>query len=170
MNNIPAPKRTQKLLVYLDQNFLSEMSKADTHEKVRPEFKEVYELLHRGFIDEKLVVPGSWLHDMESSLATHLKDRIFTYQHYLGQVRMYRPDEIRNRQTMAAFDRFAGHAAADLLPPETAFLDDPDQKVERFGISVDAHLERHNFREGRQRTAQELEALRERLMQNGMTY
>jgi len=69
LNNIPAPKRTQKLLVYLDQNFLSEMSKAETHEKVRTEFKEVYELLHRGFIEEKLVVPGSWLHDVESSLA-----------------------------------------------------------------------------------------------------
>jgi hypothetical protein len=33
-------KRTQKLLVYLDQNFLSEMSKADVNEKVRPEFRD----------------------------------------------------------------------------------------------------------------------------------
>jgi hypothetical protein len=62
--------RTQKLLVYLDQNFLSEMSKADVNEKVRPEFKEIYELLRQGFVDEKLVVPGSLLHDIESSLAT----------------------------------------------------------------------------------------------------
>ena len=64
-------KRTQKLLVYLDQNFLSGMSKADINEKVRPEFKEIYELLHQGFVDEKLVVPSSLLHDIESSLATH---------------------------------------------------------------------------------------------------
>ena len=42
---------------YLDQNFLSEMSKADTNERVRPEFKDVYELLHAGFVDEKLVIP-----------------------------------------------------------------------------------------------------------------
>jgi hypothetical protein len=74
------PKRTRKLVIYLDQNFLSEMSKADTHENVRPEFKEIYELLHQGFLDEKLVVPASVLHDIESSLATHLKDRIATYQ------------------------------------------------------------------------------------------
>src|ERR1017187_9475755 len=47
-------KRTQKLLVYLDQNFLSNMSKADVNEKVRPEFKEIYELLHQGFVDESL--------------------------------------------------------------------------------------------------------------------
>jgi hypothetical protein len=65
-------KRTQKLLVYLDQNFLSEMSKAGINEKVRPEFRDIYELLHQGFLDEKLVVPGSLLHDIESSLATHL--------------------------------------------------------------------------------------------------
>ena len=38
-------KGTQKLLVYLDQNFLSEMSKADINEKVRPEFKDIYEPL-----------------------------------------------------------------------------------------------------------------------------
>jgi hypothetical protein len=164
------PKRTRKLLVYLDQNFLSEMSKADTHEKVRPEFKDVYELLHQGCVDEKLVVPGSWLHDVESSLARHLKDRIVAYQHYLGQVRLYRPDEIRNAQTSAAFERFSGRAAPDSLRPEAAFLDHPDQRVERFGISVDAHLETHNFRDGRHSTAIEMEALRQRLLQRRVTY
>jgi hypothetical protein len=163
-------KRTQKLLVYLDQNFLSDMSKADINKKVRPEFKEIYELLHQGFVDEKLVVPGSLLHDIESSLATHLKDRIVTYQHYLGQVRLYRPDEIRNTQTFAALDRFMGLTPEDPLQPEAAFLDHPDQRVERFGISVDSHLERHNFRQSRHRTAKELEELRQRLLQGKVTY
>src|ERR1017187_10260385 len=163
-------KRSQKLLVYLDQNFLSEMSKADINENVRPEFKEIYELLHQGFLDEKLVVPGSLLHDIESSLATHLKDRIVTYQHYLGKVRLYRPDEIRNTQTFAALDRFMAHTSEDPLRPEAAFLDHPDQRVVRFGISVDSHLERHNFRESRHRTANELEKLRQRLLQGKVTY
>jgi len=93
-------KHTQKLLVYLDQNFLSSLSEADINEKVRPEFKEIYELLHRGFVDEKLVVPSSLLHDIASSLATHLEDRIVSYRHYLGQVRLHRPDEIRNTQPL----------------------------------------------------------------------
>jgi hypothetical protein len=163
-------KRTQKLLVYLDQNFLSEMSKADVHEKVRPEFKEIYELLHQGFVDEKLVVPRSLLHDIESSLATHLKDRIVTYQHYLGQVRLYRPDEIRNTQTSAALDRFMGRTPEDPLQPEAAFLDHPDQRVERFDVSVDSHLERHNFRQNRHRTAKEVEKFRQRLLQCKVTY
>jgi len=163
-------KRTQKLVVYLDQNFLSEMSKADVNEKVRPEFKEIYELLHQGFVDEKLVVPDSSLHDIESSLATHLKDRIVTYQHYLGQVRLYRPDEIRNTQTFAALDCFMGRIPEDPLQPEAAFLDHPDQRVERFGITVDSNLERHNFRQSRHRTAKELEKLRQRLLQGNVTY
>jgi hypothetical protein len=147
-------KRTQKLVVYLDQNFLSGISKADVNEKVCPEFKEIYELLRRGFLDEKLVVPGSLLHDIESSLATHLKDRIVTYQHYLGKVRLYRPDEIRNTQTFAALDRFMAHTSEDPLRPEAAFLDHPDQRVERFGISVDFDIQRNNIKNSRLRTAQ----------------
>lgn len=163
-------KLTQKLLVYLDQNFLSEISKTDVNEKVRPEFKEIFELLHQGFVDEKLVVPGSVLHDIESSLATHLKDGIVRYQYRLGQVRLQRPEEIREEQTVAAFDRFTGRASDDCLDPETAFLDDPDQRVERFGISVDSHWEQYNFREGRHGTAKALEELRQRLLQGKITY
>jgi hypothetical protein len=163
-------KRTKKLLVDLDQNFLSEMSKADVNGKVRPEFKEIYELLHQGFVDEKIVVPSSLLHDIESSLATHLKDRINTYQHYLGQVRLRRPDEIENAQTDAALCRYIGRPSEDLLKPRTAFLDDPDQRVERFGISVDAHWETHNFRQTRHATAKDLEALRQRCLQSKVTY
>lgn len=163
-------KLTQKLLVYLDQNFLSEISKADINEKVRPEFKEIYELLHQGFVDEKLVVPGSVLHDIESSLATHLKDGIVTYQHHLGQVRLRRPEEIWKNQTAAAFDRFTGRTSDDPLQPKAAFLDDPDQRVQRFGIGVDSHWERYNFREGRHRTAKALEELRQRCVQGKVTY
>jgi len=162
-------KRTQKLLVYLDQNFLSGISRAEGKEKLRP-FKEIYELLRQGFVDEKLVVPGSLLHDIESSLATHLKDGIVTYQHYLGKVCLYRPDEIRNTQIFTALDRFMGRTYEDPLRPEAAFLDHPDQRVERFGISVDSHLERRNFRQSRDRTAKELEKLRQRLLQGKVTY
>src|SRR5438477_4537647 len=164
------PKRTRKLLVYLDQNFLSGMAKADTHENVKPAFKEIYELLHRGFVDEQLVVPASVLHDIESSLATHLKDRIATYQGYLGQVGLRRPDEIWNRQVDAVLCRFSGRAAADPLDPDIAFLDDPDQQVQRHAIRVDAHLERFNFRATRQDTARALEDLRQRLLREGIGF
>jgi hypothetical protein len=144
--------------------------KADTHENVNPAFKQIYELLHRAFVDEKLVVPASVLHDIESSLATHLKDRIATYQGYLGQVRLRRPDEIWNRQVDAVLCRFSGRASADPLDPDVAFLDDPDQQVERFGVRVDANLERFNFRAARHNNAQRLEALRQRLLKEGIGF
>jgi hypothetical protein len=110
------------------------------------------------------------LHDIESSLATHLKERIVSYQHYLGQVRLRRPDEIRNTQTIASLDRFIDRTAEDPLRPEAAFLDHPDQRVRRFDISVDSHLERHNFRQSWHRTAKELDNLRQRLLRGKVTY
>jgi hypothetical protein len=163
-------KRTEKLVVYLDQNFLSNMANIGIREKVLPEFKDIYELLHQGFIGEKVVVPRSILHDIESSLATHLKDRIKTCQARLGQVHLYRPEEIWDKQCFGFFDHFLAHTREDPLRPEVAFLDHPDQKVERFGIGVDSHLEKRDFRSPRRRTAQQMEALRLRLLKQNTTY
>jgi hypothetical protein len=54
--------RPRKLLVYLDQNFISEMAKP-AHGGVRPDFKELYAILHKGFWNEQLVVLRSRFHD-----------------------------------------------------------------------------------------------------------
>jgi hypothetical protein len=163
-------KRTQKLLVYLDQNFLSDIAKTGTEADPRPEFVEIYELLRQGVVDEKLVVPGSALHDIESSLATHLKDRIVACQHRLGLVHLYRPDEIEDAQISATLDRFLGHGNEDPLDPDHAFIDNPDERIALYGISVDSHLETRNFRQSRRQTATDLEALRQRLLPETVTY
>ena len=42
---------------YLEQNLLSEMAKADINKKVRPEFKEIYELLHSGIHTKSWLCP-----------------------------------------------------------------------------------------------------------------
>ena len=70
--------RPRKLLVYLDQNFVSEMAKP-THDRVRPDFRELYSVLHEGFWNEQLVVFRSGFHDVETSLAGALKDAILPY-------------------------------------------------------------------------------------------
>ena len=49
-------KAYEKLLVFLDQNFVSEIVKRDLDTKVKPEFNEFYEFLKEGFIMDKLVV------------------------------------------------------------------------------------------------------------------
>ena len=39
------PRRTKKLLVYPDQNFISELAKADINNKLKQEWKYLYRLL-----------------------------------------------------------------------------------------------------------------------------
>ena len=67
--------RPRKLLVYLDQNFISEMAKP-AHGRVRADFRELYSVLQKGFWNEQLVVLRSRFHDVETSLAGVLKDAI----------------------------------------------------------------------------------------------
>jgi hypothetical protein len=53
-NEIPRYQRPRKFLVYLDQNFISEMVKP-AHDAVRTDFGELYSVLHEGFWNEQLV-------------------------------------------------------------------------------------------------------------------
>jgi hypothetical protein len=165
------PKRTKKLLVYLDQNFISDMAKGPIQEQVKPELGEIYELLHRGFVEEELVVPQSLMHDVETSMAQpDYRERIVSFQNYLGQVRLYRSGEVANRQTDAAFQKFRGDRTAEVLRITDAFLQHPDQRVEQLNITVDAHLENRDFRSGKTRTAERLEALRKRRVHEGVRF
>ena len=75
--------RPRKLLVYLDQNFMSEMAKP-THDRVRPDFRELYSVLQQGFWNEQLVVLRSSFHDVETSLAGSLRDAIRARRSTLG--------------------------------------------------------------------------------------
>ena len=52
------PKLTKKLLVYLDQNFLSEIAKFSTQPRIKPEFGEVFQFLKKGFLEEKSGSPA----------------------------------------------------------------------------------------------------------------
>jgi chromatin segregation and condensation protein Rec8/ScpA/Scc1 (kleisin family) len=69
--------RPRKLLVYLDQNFISEMAKP-ARPAAHPDFKELYRVLQTAFWNEQLVVLRSRFHDVETSLlaADALKDAI----------------------------------------------------------------------------------------------
>src|SRR4029077_7336427 len=117
------PKRTKKLLVYLDQNFISEMAKAEVNVKVKQEWKDLFSLLKEGFLGEKLVVPRSWFHDVETSFAPILKKRIVTYQNYLGQVDLHRAPNVRINQTARFLERFLCKGDQDPLGTEIAFRD-----------------------------------------------
>ena len=164
------PKRTKKLLVYLDQNFISEMAKAEGNQGVRQEFHDLYQILKTGFWDEKLVVPQSWFHDIETRLAPGLKEQIVRYQNYLGQVRLKYPDRVQQRQIDTALQRFCGDGDADPVSIDIAFKDDPDKHVERYNIIADWTPDLRILRSDRTSVQTGLERLRQRLATNGTSY
>jgi hypothetical protein len=88
----------------------------------------------------------------------------------LGQVRLYRSEEVANRQTDAAYQRFRGDSTVEVLKIRDAFLQDPDQRVEQLNVTVDAHLENLDFKSGRIRTGAGLEALRKSRVQERVKF
>ena len=164
------PKGTKKLIVYLDQNFISEMAKADSNKRVKPEFKHVYELLHKGFLDERLVVPASWFHDVETSLCIELKERIVSYQNYLGQIKLNSPESVRQEQIVAFASIFRGDTDIDPFAIDIAFDENPDKRTHMLNIAVDSHLEHLGFRSSRIQTAQALESLHQKIIISSVSY
>jgi hypothetical protein len=164
------PKRTKKLLVYLDQNFISEMAKADVNVKVKQEWKDLFSLLKEGFLEEKLVVPQSWFHDVETSFAPVLKKRIVSYQNYLGQVDLHTAPHVRINQTARFLERFLGKGNQDPLGTDIAFRDPPDRRVQQFNITVNHDLSQWGFDVQRVETATTLEAIRRECIAKKVRY
>jgi len=163
-------KRTKKLLVYLDQNFISEMAKADINAKVKQEWKDLFALLKEGFLDERLVVPQSWFHDVETSFAPILKKRIVSYQNYLGQIDLQRAPHVRIHQTGRFLERFLGKGDQDPLETDIAFRDPPDKRVQQFNITVNQDLSQWGFDVQRVETATALEAIRKECIAKNVRY
>ena len=162
-------KLSKKLVVYLDQNFLSEMAKAKVNNRVNRQFTAIYELLHRGFVDEKLVVVQSFFHDLETALAPALREGIRTFQGYLGQTSLRLREEVLDEELRRALQTFAGQT------PETrthriAFRDDPDQRVEPFKVRGNIDYSTFGWGQQRKMTAEHLDATRERIQRSGISY
>ena len=136
------------------------MAKADINLKVKREWKDLFSLLKEGFVEEKLVVPQSWFHNVETSFALVLKERIVSYQRYLGQIDLHRAPHVRINQTARFLQRFLGKSDQDPLETEIAFRDSPDRRVQQFKITVDLNLSEWGFDVQRVETATTLEAIR----------
>lgn len=161
-------KLSKKLIVYLDQNFISEMAKAEINQKVNPLFSSIYELLHKGFVEEKIVVPSSFFHDLETSFAPHLKERINQYQAYLGQIDMENEYNVLTFQAGRAARKFLGEES-ELVDYRIAYHQDPDAKAEMFKVDVDLHPERWHSLADRVRTTDALEKVKENVRNNNLT-
>lgn len=147
----------RKLVVYLDQNFLSEMAKQD--DSSRPELVRIRELLQKGFQDEKLVVPRSHFHDVETSLAPLLKKEIVNMQGYVGQTQLRHREHIKLIQLAEALDHFLGEPRED-ISPRNVFSDDPNRRVQPFDIRVDMGMSRFEDQDERENLAGRMNEVR----------
>jgi len=143
----------------LDQNFISDMAKADQNDKVNPQFKAIYELLHEGFVEEKTFVPTSWIHKVESSLIPKLKERLSSYRAYLGQVDVHHPGHIAAYQLNRAARIFNGEEIPD-ISADDVYSQNPDQRTERFKIDVNMDLSRIFSDQDRKQMAKKLDEVR----------
>lgn len=164
------PSRPRKLLVYLDQNFISEMAKQG-HGGVRPDFRELYSVLQKGFWNEQLVVLRSRFHDVETSLAGALKDAIRARRSTLGHVDLASQWDIRESQIVASLHKFLDrHDDKPVICYEDAFEDEPDTRVGHLDINVNMDWMHAEAKEQRQRLAAELDTVRRRILENSTSY
>lgn len=163
--------KPRKLLVYLDQNFISEMAKSD-HGLVRPHFKELYSVLHEGFWNEQLVVLRSNFHDLETSLAGfYLKNAIKTRRAKLGHVGLAHQCNICDSQMFASLHKFFGrHDSSPVICHDHAFYEKPDARVEHISIDVNMDGLYANAKERREHLATALDAVRQRILKHSISY
>lgn len=63
-------KAEQKVVIYLDQNFISDIAKLSLEgkkEKVKPELQKVFDTIKAGVDEEKFLSPDGWIHDLETA-------------------------------------------------------------------------------------------------------
>jgi hypothetical protein len=162
--------RPRKLLVYLDQNFISEMAKL-ARGGVRPDFKELYAVLHKGFWSEQLVVLRSSFHDVETSLAGALKDAIRARRSTLGHVDLASQWDIRQSQIVASLHKFLGRGdGRPVIHHDDAFGDEPDDRIGHIDINVNTDWMHADAKEQRERLAAQLDTVRQRVLKHSISY
>jgi hypothetical protein len=161
--------RPKKFLLYLDQNFVSEMAKLGANDKVRPDFQRLFDILHNGFRDEKLVALRSTIHEIETSLSGHLRDPIRGRQSMLGHVDLEPPYTVKRRQIGRALCHYTT-GTGDILHHDDVLEDDPDERVGYFDIDVNMDWRFAQAKEQRAELAAQLENLRKRVAASGTSY
>jgi len=143
----------KKKIVYLDQNFISDIAKTKQNPNVNQRFGRIFNLLHKGFIDEKLIVPKSMIHKKETALATQYKKIIREHQGFMGQISMEDFTHIFSYQAYRAAEKFLGIRPKPVGWRE-AFKENPDKKTEQYGVIVDSGLwEDGSYKEEKKRIA-----------------
>jgi hypothetical protein len=164
-------RKPNKILVYLDQNVLSETAKFEMNPNVRADFGVLFQLLHQAFLAGKLTTLRSTNHDAETSMAGSLKGSLREQFATLGHVRLKHPLSIREAQIFRAAQLWLGHAGVtSVINFDDPFDDDPDGPVPMFDIDVERDWMFSNEVQDRQILASKLDAVRVRAKVNGLSF
>jgi hypothetical protein len=129
-----------KLIIYLDQNFISDIAKLKSgiNTNVKIGLNELFEIIKLGVNEEKFIVPDSWSIKTETAavLEPKLIKSIRTYLKYLGQVSLNHRQEIVDRQFTDALLDYINKPSENKRPWEPAFRDNPDKRMQNFDVDV----------------------------------
>lgn len=130
-----------KAIIYLDQNFISDISKLsleDKKDKVKPALANVFKVIKDGVDEEKFLSPDSWVHAIETAAESNpeLKGAIYSHQGYLGQTSLNPPWEIKNSQFVSALLDYLKVEQDEREKWRSAFRENPNRRIENFKIDV----------------------------------
>ena len=130
-----------KVIIYLDQNFISDISKLslkDKRDRVKPILQKVFDVIKIGVDEEKFLSPDGWIHAIETAAESNpvLKDAIQSYQGYLGQTSLNPPWEIKNSQFVNALFIYLKIKQDEREMWRSAFRENPNRRIENFKIDV----------------------------------
>lgn len=130
-----------KTIVYLDQNFISDIAKLSLEDKkdlVKPILQNVFDIIKTGVDEEKFLAPDGWIHAIETAAESNpiLKDAIYSYQGYLGQTSLNPPWEIKNAQFTDSLLDYFKIKQDEGEKWRSAFRENPNRRMENFKIDV----------------------------------
>lgn len=126
----------KKLIVYLDQCVISEIAKAQGQTDTRSlAILDLYQALNEGVNADKIVVPASFFHRVESARDTRIQSKIFHILKRLGQVEFLPWWDIEKNQFLNQLLEYAAKGPYSKQDPWT----------EAFGADPDSPLQSHDF-------------------------
>jgi hypothetical protein len=163
--------KPKKIIVYLDQNVLSDTAKIGMNSKVRSDYSKLFHLLHNAFLEGQLVTLRSIHHEAETSMAGSLQDAIRQRLSSLSHVELQHPLYIKEMQIARALQLWLGQeGATNVVNFDDPFCDDPDGSVSLFDINVDMDWMFANVMQERQELAEKLDKVRAREKANRTKY
>lgn len=153
-----------KTIIYLDQNFISDISKLsleDKKDRVKPILKKVFDVIKVGVDEEKFLSPDGWIHAIETAAESNpaLKDAIHSHQGYLGQTSLNPPWEIKNSQFVNALLNYFKIEQDEREMWRSAFRENPNRRMENF--KIDVHFPNFGLGSMEKGTAEALQKIRD---------